>query len=518
MKIAKVLLAVVFLVLGVFVLKNSDNMKTSTLTTPIFVKAIYSMPLTYDPIKMNDGAALIFSELVYEGLLRFTEDFGVQPALAKSWTTSDDGKIITFKLNPNAKFHNGEKVTALDVKISLSRNVSKESLVFKHYDVILGANDYFKKQTSEVIGLMVIDEETLEIHLEKPFPPLLYILAGATAKVFPAKLVNGKDFFRNPIAAGAFKIDKLGELKIDLTRYSEYHGQIPQIEKMTLFATDQDVAMTLAKQGKVHDLSAWPMNGSEEVFKDGRDIDSIVADTWIIGLNTRKIPFNSLENRKLFQQSIDSEKFRTTFYPDASPAFGYIPPSFPGYKEKLDQLEVINRKVPKDKITIYIPEELAKAKEMATFFENELRPKGWNVLVKTLKWETLMKGYNDKSLQSFLVSMIVDYPDSEFLLRNFESTNSDNFSGVEDKTVDELIAKSRVAQDRIARQNIYQELAKRVNDLSLSVNLFHSRAHYWVNKCVTGFKPNLLAVAYIDYRKVSFDQTCLMGGSLWAKK
>ena len=53
------------------------------------------------------------------------------------------------------------------------------------------------------------------------------------------------------------------------------------------------------------------------------------------------------------------------------------------------------------------------------------------------------------------------------------------------------------------------KLAARVNDLALTANLFHSRPHYWIHKCVRDFKPNLLAVAYIDYRKVSFDSNCL---------
>ncbi len=86
-----------------------------------YIKAVYSRPVTYDPAQMNDGASLIFSELVYEGLLRFTESYGVQAGIAKSWNTSKDGKTLTFILNENAKFHNGYKITALDVVASLSR-------------------------------------------------------------------------------------------------------------------------------------------------------------------------------------------------------------------------------------------------------------------------------------------------------------------------------------------------------------------------------------------------------------
>lgn len=66
-----------------------------------YIKAIYSKPVSYDPAQMNDGASLIFSELVYEGLLRFDESYGIQAGIAESWETSEDGRLITFRLNPN---------------------------------------------------------------------------------------------------------------------------------------------------------------------------------------------------------------------------------------------------------------------------------------------------------------------------------------------------------------------------------------------------------------------------------
>jgi ABC-type transport system substrate-binding protein len=121
----------------------------------------------------------------------------------------------------------------------------------------------------------------------------------------------------------------------------------------------------------------------------------------------------------------------------------------------------------------------------------------------------MMKHYEAKTLQSFLVSMIVDYPDSEFLLNNFASDNNDNYSGIKDKLIDSLLIRARTLKDRTKRFKVYSELANRVDDLALSANLFHSKPHYWVHKCIRGFKPNLLAVAYIDYRKVRFDSDCL---------
>ena len=212
--------------------------------------------------------------------------------------------------------------------------------------------------------------------------------------------------------------------------------------------------------------------------------------------------------RTALKYSIDAEKFRKMFYPSAVRAFGYVPPGFPGYveKEKRPEKTIIPKHSP---ITITIDQGLNKAGEMADFFEKNLKSKGWKIKVELMPWSEMMKRYEQKTLQSFLVSMIIDYPDAEFLLNNFASSNPDNYSGIKDREIDSLIAEARGLQDRIKRFEIYKRLAKRVNGLALSANIFHSRPHYWVHKCVRNFRPNLLAVAYIDYRKVSFDYDCL---------
>jgi ABC-type transport system substrate-binding protein len=473
-----------------------------------YIKAVYSKPVTYDPAQMNDGASLIFSELVYEGLLRFTESYGIQAGIAKSWNTSKDGKTLTFILNENAKFHNGDRIMAIDVVASLSRMVAPESKVFKYYDMILGATDYHNGISNSVLGIKATNDQTVSIELKSPFPPILYVLAGGTAKILPAKLLKNKDFFKNPIGAGPFSVKQINTVDIELGRFENYHGIKPQIKSMVLRAVDQTTAMQEAKEGKIHDLSSWPLNGLEEIFKDGQDFSTVVADTWIIGFNTRIPPLNDIKVRLALKQSIDSEQFRKTFYPSAAKANGYVPTGFPGHiknEKALPKVEV----PPHSPITITIPKELDKTKEIASFFETTLKKKGWKIKTEVLSWPEMMKRYEDKTLHTFLVSMIVDYPDTEFLLNNFASNNPDNYSGIKDAVIDKLLASARGLQDRVKRFKIYKKLSSRIESLALAANLFHSKPHYWIHKCVKGFKPNLLAVAYIDYRNVSFDNLCL---------
>ncbi len=179
----------------------------------VYTKAVYSLPLTYDPVAMNDEASLLVSSLIYDGLLSFTPSLRLEGSLAESWSTDRSGKILTFKLRKDIKFHNGEVLTAATVIRSLERAVKPGSAVFKLYDCIEGAENYFSGKSKQVTGLRAVDDLTAEIKLKNPFPPFLSVLAGATAKILPLSVFSDKEFFKHPIGTGAFKFSAVTDSK-----------------------------------------------------------------------------------------------------------------------------------------------------------------------------------------------------------------------------------------------------------------------------------------------------------------
>jgi len=461
---------------------------------PSYVKAIYSLPLSLDPIKMNDTASLAVGNLIYDGLLKFSPSLKIEGALAESWATSKDGKTLTFKLKKNIFFHNGEAITAFDAETSLKRALSSESTVRKFYDSIK--------------AIRALNDRTLEIKLNYPFPPFLSVLAGATAKVLPKSKVSDTKFFDKPIGSGAFTFTSLDREKkeITLSAFPQYYAGKAKIEIMVLKETSEEEALKLARGGQMHDLASWPLTGSDPIFTTGQKISSPVASTWIIGINTLKAPFNKLNVRQSFKVNFPVNEFREKFYPDSVKAKGYIPNGLTGSLVKADL--TVNARPSKDKIVIAVPMELAHATEMKTMIENSMKAQGWNVEVALIKWDLLMDGYAKKSHQAFLVAMNMDYPDADFLLKNFESDNSDNFSGLKSKRLDDLIKKSRATQDRKLREAYYKEALKLLEVSAVTVNLFHPRANYWVSKCVDNFMPNILSDVYIDYSQVSLSSKC----------
>lgn len=507
----KKLILLLFLAAVACAKKPQESRKEQT--GQVYTKAVYALPQSFDPILMNDTASLVVSNLVFDGLLRFTSDLRFEGALAESWAVDPTGKTYTFQLRRNAKFHDGSPVRAIDVVASLSRAVSAKSTVFKYYDCIVGAEEYFAGKAKSVAGLRADGDDKVVIELKYSFPPFLSILAGATAKVLPANADSIPGFFNRPIGAGPFKVESakrsngnLGELI--LSRFDDYGDTKPKFQKMILVALTEQEAQERAKKGEVLDLANFPLAGNESVFGSGKNVSSPVAATWIIGLNTRQAPFDSLETRRAFKTAVDAESFRNTFYPDAISAAGYIPRGLPGHIEGKPSPRPAKRPKKLVAIKVAVPRELAKEKEIRRHLESSLRKQGWNVTFVPMAWDKIMEGYNKKTLQAFLVSMNMDYPDTEFLIRNFESNNPDNFSGISDSALDNLIRKARASQDRLLRGELYTKIASRIEDLALTVNLFHPRAHAWIAPCVRGFVPNILADYYIDYRNVEIEGIC----------
>ena len=467
-----------------------------------YVKAVYSLPLSLDPIKMNDTASLVAGNLIFDGLLRFSPFLKLEGALAESWSTSSDGRVLTFILRRDALFHNGVPVHAEDVVFSLRRALSPQSEVRKYYDCIQG-------KAGE--GITAKDARTVEVRLKHPFPPFLSVLAGATAKVLPRNLAREPGFFAQPVGSGAFKFLRKASApkkELILGAFSGYYRGTPKTTELRLREVDEATAVKEAVAGEVDDLANWPLAADNDVFRHGKNFSSPVAATWIIGLNARLSPFKAAKMRGLFRRDVGAESFRKMFYPDAAPAKGYIPPGLPGFGSGSPSVFAVAGRPPKEKVTVVIPKELTRAEEMRKALEDSLRGKGWNIEIRTLAWADLMAGYESKSHQAFLVSMNMDYPDPEFLLRNFESTNPDNFSGIRNQKLDQILKEARGAQDRRKREALYKRAVEIINNEAVTVNLFHPRANYWTSDCVEGFEPNILSDVYIDYAKISLKAGC----------
>ncbi|APH07124.1 nickel ABC transporter, nickel/metallophore periplasmic binding protein [Bacillus weihaiensis] len=195
--------------------------------------------------------------MIYESLVENTED-GIKPLLAETWEVSEDGKVYTFLLRKDVKFHDGEPFNAEAVKKNIEavqNNAEKHSWI---------------KLSSKIKSVNVIDEHTVEIVLSDAYYPTLVELSMTRPYVFisPKDFKNGetKDGVNGFNGTGPYK---LSEHKIDefatFTANEDYWNGAPTIKKITSKVLPAGETTLLALQKSEVNF----------VFTDDRGADSL---------------------------------------------------------------------------------------------------------------------------------------------------------------------------------------------------------------------------------------------------
>lgn len=159
------------------------------------LKAAFSAdPAGFDPVRGPSGMSHVVIEQVYSTLMALDPDAKPYPELAESYETSADGLEYTFKLRPGVKFHNGDPLTAEDVKFSFDRLRAKDS------------GYSYGAQVETIASVDVLDPQTVKFKLSKRTGPFLTYMAFPGSSIVPKKLVeSGHDLNATPIGSGPFK-------------------------------------------------------------------------------------------------------------------------------------------------------------------------------------------------------------------------------------------------------------------------------------------------------------------------
>ena len=144
-----------------------------------------------DPHATNDAPSSKVTVQIYDRLVEQDENMNIIPSLAESWEQPDDVTTV-FHLRKGVKFHNGEPLTAADVKFSLDRMKSSP-------------------QVSHIIGTVdkveVVDENTVKVITKQPFGALLSHLCHPTTAILNEKAVkaSGDSYGQHPVGTGPYK-------------------------------------------------------------------------------------------------------------------------------------------------------------------------------------------------------------------------------------------------------------------------------------------------------------------------
>ncbi|MDO4442774.1 MAG: ABC transporter substrate-binding protein [Slackia sp.] len=188
----------------------------------------------FDPFVAWGCGEHVHEPLIQSTLIKTDADMGLHNDLATSYECSDDGMVWTFKIRTDAKFTDGEALTAEDVAFTI--NGIKEA----------PSSEADFSMVSEAVAL---DDETVEIRMAHPFNILMYTLA--TVGICPAH-AHGADYGSNPIGSGRYKLAQWDRgQQIIFEANPDYYGEPPAMQRVVIVFMDEDASLAAAQSGQV---------------------------------------------------------------------------------------------------------------------------------------------------------------------------------------------------------------------------------------------------------------------------
>ncbi|MFD0917759.1 ABC transporter substrate-binding protein [Pseudahrensia aquimaris] len=273
-----------------------------TLSSAFAAKTSLIMGMVLEPPHLDPtaGAPAAIDEIVYanvfEGLTRINDKGEVKPALAESWTISEDGLEYTFKLRSGAKFHDGTALDAGDVKFSLDRARAD------------GSTNAQKALFADIKSVDVVDDTTVKVTLSSPAGSFLFNMGWGDAVIVAPESADGNK--ANPVGTGPFKFSRWAKgSALDLVRNEDYWGDKVALEKATFrFIADPAAALSAMLAGDVDAFANFPAPESIPQLEADPRFKVVIGSTegeTILSTNNAKPPFDDIRVRRAIAHAID---------------------------------------------------------------------------------------------------------------------------------------------------------------------------------------------------------------------
>ena len=437
-------------------------------------------PTTLDPALITDVPSASVAAKLFNGLVRLDDKLNVAPDIAKRWEISGDGLRYRFFLKRGVRFSNGREVTAGDFKYSFERVMDPRT---KSPNIWVlgkaeGAMAYYEGRAREVSGFRVIDDYTFEIRLKKPFSPFLSMLTMTAAYVVPREEVGrwGVDFASHPSGTGPFILRRWRpNQELVLERRSGYFGGVARVSGIVYKIIPEDLtAVTEFELGNL-DVISLPASAYAKFREDGKWSGRIVSlkslNTYYLGLNCAKPPFNDVNLRKAVSYAIDRKKILDTFYEGRGRlARGPVPDLLRKWDLDKDEAdlypynpgkarELVGREGAAGlRVSMYVTAD-QEVVDLAEIIQSYLRQAGIDVVIKQLEWSAYKEAIDKGEPDMFWLSWWADYPDAEnFLFPLFHSSNfglAGNRTRYSNREVDALIQKGQYSLREDERDRAY---------------------------------------------------------------
>ena len=461
---------------------------------------IDSDAVALDPLRVNDTLTMSILSNVYEPLVRMNNDSEIVPALATKWETSDDGLEYTFTLRTDATFHNGDPITAEDVKYSLEAAVE---------------SSYTGPYMNFIDKVEAVDEKTVKVTLQYAYAPFLALCTTYSQVVKEEFYKDGEvDMAKNPIGSGPYKFKKWAQGdKIEFEAYDGYYQGAPAIKNLTYSIIPNSSTAALALESGEIDMSLNVATADIKAMKDKKGITLLEDPSsafYFIGMNTNVDKLSDVRVRQAISKSINKQNLIDGALDGYGvPTNTFIAEGVLGYDPDFDPLPYDveeAKKLMKEagypdgfKLSISIPENRSKH---AQIIQSDLSKIGIELKIDIIETGKFWDDLENLDYEMMIMGwsyMVMD-PDVGYYSLYKKDDMAGNYTGFGNKETDGLLAAGRTETDQKKRAEIYAELEKIVQTAALYVPLYWRVDAVAHNENLTGVKIPPCGLYYVyDY-------------------
>ena len=449
---------------------------------------------------------------------------GYIPGTAESWSISDDGKEYIFKLNKNAKWANGDPVTADDFVWSWKR-ILTASLGSQYPDMLyylVGAYEYHNGQIDNFneVGVKALDTHTLKVNLKNPTPFFIGLLSHySTWPVHKETVLKHGDIDDrngewtrpgNFVCNGPFQL-KTWELnnKIVVEKNPHYYdASMVRLNEIHYYPVSNVMTEDrMFRAGQLHLTSSMPTQKCPIYIEEKNPnlkIDPYMG-TYFYRINTENETLSDVRVRKALAYSIDRQLLVDKVTQCGQiPAYSFTPPGSNGYQPstEIPYDPVLAKQLlaeagyssdnpfPKLEILFNTNEGHRKvALAIQQMWQNEL---GIEVELVNQDWKVYLSREMVGDFQISRAGWIGDYEDPNTFLDLMRPNRGNNKTGWENMDFDALVEEANTINDQEKRYELLNEAEKILIDNMPIIPLYTYVRVYQLSPDVKGFNPHIL--------------------------
>jgi ABC-type oligopeptide transport system substrate-binding subunit len=444
-------------------------------------------PPSLDPGKATDTTSSNVLLAIMDPLVRLNPDtLEPEPSLAESWEV--DGSTVTFHLNQDATWTNGDPVTAQDFVYSWKRTLSPELAADYAYQLygIKGAAEYNGcekdcDKLADAVGVTAVDDYTLQVELTSPQPWFLGQVSHHSFLAVNQKAVEEfGDNWTDPaniVTNGPFALESWEhEASINLVKNEDFRDA----DNVTLDRIDGTIIVDGVT--RVQAFEAGEVDALDGAGLPPEDIERLKQEpyyeqypalgTYYYGFNTKNIGLDQRKamslaiNRKIITDEIDrtGRAQATGMTPQGIKGFDVINPNSPWLPAEGDmdnaQQQLAAEPNPKTKINLF-HNDAPGHKEIAVAVQDMWKDLGIETTIKAQEWAQYLEFLGpppNKAVDVYRLGWIYDFPDAINGLELFTCDSGNNNTNWCSEDYDAIVEEARKTVDDDARYELYRQL------------------------------------------------------------